>query len=110
MAVPRRGRSLCGSLAAKLAGSLASAARSVRREPYPLPGGNVNGYGSAWERSEVVVYHENYIGQSGSSGSGTRMGFIVPEGTETWLLVFSEVYPPAGPCSYSFTISGFDCQ
>ena len=53
---------------------------------------------------------ENYIGQAGGSGTGTRMGFIVPEGTETWLLVFSEVYPPAGPCSYSFTISGFDCQ
>jgi hypothetical protein len=52
----------------------------------------------------------NYIGQSGSSGTGTRMGFTLPSGTEEWSLLFSEVYPPAGACNYSFTIEGFDCQ
>ena len=51
-----------------------------------------------------------YIGGSGSSGTGTRMGFVVPAGVEEWTLAFSEVYPPAGACSYSFTIEGFACQ
>ena len=72
---------------------------------------NYQPYMTAHEgRFDAAAPCGGFLGQAGSSGTGTRMGFIVPAGVEEWTIAFSEVYPPAGACAYSFTIEGFACQ